>query len=187
MKQNLLLLLLLFTLNVFAQDSRFSVEINYPIPFGENFVSDTYNGIIDIGVNYKGYSTKTLNLGLAFNAGLLTSDNNVIDLDIKSYVIQPKLVIEFNVSRFHPYLRLGYSFMVFKTKSIDDRYRFGGISLNNTQSGLNINPGLKYNINNDFFIQAQFDYIYLSSKGSIIRTIYNNTVHIIKIGLGIYL
>lgn len=187
MKNKLFFVLLLLTLKICAQDSKFSVALNYPIPFDHNFIADNYKGVIDVGVNYKVYSSKTLSLGLASNAGLLTSDNNIRDLNIKSYVIQPKLFVEFNVSKFHPYLRVGYTSMIFKTKNRDDRYGFGGISLNNTQSGSNINPGLKYDINKDFFLQAQYDYVYLSSKGSIIRTTYRNSVSIIKIGLGVNL
>ncbi|GAA4299198.1 outer membrane beta-barrel protein [Aestuariibaculum suncheonense] len=173
-----------------AQDSKFSVGINSPIPFDHNFINKYYNGVVDLGIDYKLFSTKTLGLGLAFNAGLLKSDESVIDLKIKSYVIQPKLFIEFNIVKFHPFLRGGYSSMIFRTKERSEEiggYYGVALSLNNTQSGLNINPGLKYNINDDFFVQAQYDHIYLGSEEPIRRTRYNNAVHIIKIGLGVCL
>ncbi|WP_203256556.1 outer membrane beta-barrel protein [Hyunsoonleella ulvae] len=190
MKKTLFFVLLLITLKGFAQDSKFSIGVNYSIPFDHNFIADNYNGVIDLGLDYKLYSAKVLSLGLAINVGLLISDNSVIDLNIKSYVIQPKLFAEFNISRFHPFLKIGYSSMIFRTKGFSDRFlrfRFDGMSLNNTQSGLNINPGLKYDINNDFFVQAQYDYILLGAESPIQNSRYNVAVHIIKLGLGINL
>ncbi|WP_242203252.1 outer membrane beta-barrel protein [Aestuariivivens insulae] len=188
MKRTLFFILLLVLFKGFSQDSKFTVGLNHPIPFDHNFINDFYNGVIDTEFNYKAYKNSVLSLGLALNVGVLKSDDSVIEFNIKSYVIQPKIFVEFNVLKFNPYLRLGYSSMIFKTKGRDDK--IGGhygvaMSFNNTQSGLNINPGLKYNIYNGFFVQAQYDYILLEVEKPIVNSRYNGAVHIIKIGLGV--
>jgi len=158
--------------------------------FDHTFINDYYNGVIDAEFNYKAYKTNILSLGLGLNLGLLKSDDSVIDFNIKSYVLQPKIFVEFNVSKLHPYLRLGYSSMFFRTKGRSDKiggYYDVALSFNNIQSGLNINPGIKYNIRNDFFVQAQYDYILLGVEQPIINSRYNGAVHIIKIGVGMNL
>ncbi|MBP0905599.1 outer membrane beta-barrel protein [Mariniflexile gromovii] len=187
MKKFFLFIITLIALDVASQDSKFSVGLNYPIPFEHNFINDYYNGVIDAEFNFRAYKTNTLSLGLGLNVGLLKSDDSVIEFNVKSYVFQPKIFVEFNFSKLHPYLRLGYSSMVFKTKGRSDEiggYYGVAMSFNNTQSGLNINPGIKYNIINEFFIQAQYDYILLGVEEPIKNSRYNGAVHIIKIGIG---
>jgi len=78
MKKLLLLAFVLtFTSKTFSQDSKVSFELNYPIPVGDNFIENGYNGIIDLGVDYKFANLNPVNIGVSLNGGLLK--NNVGD------------------------------------------------------------------------------------------------------------
>jgi hypothetical protein len=68
MKQKLLLtLLLIFSIKSFSQDSKFSFELNYPIPIDNNFIGKNYNGIIDVGVDYRIANLNPVNIGISIN------------------------------------------------------------------------------------------------------------------------
>lgn len=55
-KKILVPLLLLTTISANCQNSKFSVEVNYPLPLGDNFIKENYQGIVDLGVKYRFYS-----------------------------------------------------------------------------------------------------------------------------------
>lgn len=114
--------------------------------------------------------------------------NNVAgNFKITSYQLQPKIFTEFNFSQFTPFVGVGYTSMLFKS-STDDRkiyaYNRDGFSLNNTQSGIDLNIGLKYNFEKRLFVQIQYDYIVLGVMEPIINSRYNTNVNILKIGIG---
>ena len=49
MKQHLLFsILLIFTINTFSQNSKFSIEANYPITIDNNFLGEDSYGIIHL-------------------------------------------------------------------------------------------------------------------------------------------
>lgn len=105
MKQNILLTVLLFiTIKSIAQDSKFSVELNYPVPI--DFVGEDYNGIIDLGVDYRFLNLSPINVGISVNGGILINDSNqnsvFQDFKITSYTIQPRIFGELDLeSSFH--------------------------------------------------------------------------------------
>lgn len=190
MKKALLFLLLILSFNLFSQNSKFSIELNYPIPSDNNFIGKNYTGIIDLGVKYRILNKSIVNLGLALNANLLTFDNTNInspqDYKIYAYPIQPRMLCEFNIKsieKLHPYSSIGYSFIIFKASGTNNGYDIS--DLNETQSGFNINFGLAYDITKKLFVNAQYDFIKLSQKDDIPNTTYNSNVNLIKIGIGL--
>lgn len=78
MKKILLITLLNFNLVLFSQESKLSIELNYPIPVDNNFIGKNYTGIVDIGGKYKIINKEVINFGIALNAGLLTFNNSKI-------------------------------------------------------------------------------------------------------------
>lgn len=122
MKQKILLaLLLLFAIQSFSQNSKLSIEANYPIPIGDNFLGENYGGIVDAGVKYRFSELTILNIGASINGGFLKNSkahrNNLFDVNV--YAIQPRIFAEFNIeklSKLHPQIGLGYSFLIFKSK-----------------------------------------------------------------------
>ncbi len=187
MKQKLILtLLMIITIKSFAQDSRFSVELNYPIPVG--FVGENYNGIIDFGVDYRFLNLSPINIGVSFNGGILVDDLNqssvIQDFKITSYIIQPRIFGELDlesIEKIHPTVGLGYTIMVFKASG-----SLNGIEISNsdfTHSGFNFNFGIAYDITEKLFVQAQYDFIKLGVDNNV-NTNANTSVSILKIGLG---
>ncbi|AWG21190.1 hypothetical protein FFWV33_06390 [Flavobacterium faecale] len=194
MKQKLFLaLVLLFTVNTFSQESKISLEANYPIAIGGNFVSEFYKGIIDIGAKYRIAETTNFSFGASINGGVLTNNTNKNkgerDFKVTNYTIQPRLFTEIKIkslTKLHPAIGLGYTFMIFKSTGINN-----GFDLSKEDSikknGINANLGLSYDITNKLFTTIQYDYVKLSSKESVPSTAFNTSISFLKIGIGVRL
>ena len=196
MKQILLLTLsLILTIKSFSQDSKFSIELNYPIPKDNNFFGENYNGIIDFGVDYRFAELTPVNVGASFNGGILTDDglliinsaqsNDYRDFKTTAYVIQPRLFAELDLKsldKLHPSIGIGYTVMVFDTSGSNNGFGLSGAS--DTQSGFNINAGVAFDITERLFAQFQYDFVKLISVDNIPDTSYNTNVNILKIGVG---
>lgn len=193
MKTKLITIFLIaFTIKSFSQGHKFSAELNFPYPFDHNFIATNYDGIIDLGVKYRFVHSKKINVGIATNITYLKSNSELTryygDLNIKSYLLQPKFFAELNFKKTHPFIGIGYASMIFKSSVSDKKiasYHYkDGFSVNNTQSGINLNLGFQYDINQKIFIQTQFDYIILSQDKPIINSKYNTNVNLLKFGFG---
>lgn len=190
MKQKLLLvLLLILSIKSFSQDSKLSIEMHYPIPIDQNFIGKSYNGIIDIGAKYRFSEITNINIGASINGGILannTNDNNGNqDFKVKSYLIQPKIFAELkikSISKLHPSIGFGYTFMVFDASGTNNGFDVSGSS--KTESGINANFGVAYDITNKIFIDIQYDYVKLKVDNEIPNTTFNSNVNLLKVGLG---
>jgi len=180
-----LILISIFTTYCFSQNSKISVELNHPIPFDNNFIADNYTGVIDIGVKYRFINSKVLNAGIAFNLGYLYFDNTknfYQNYKVNNYVLQPKIFGELNIKKIKPFFGIGYTTMIFDYNGSNN-----GFELNKeieTQSGIDLNLGIKYLILKKAFVQLQYDYIILDVGNEIPRVKYNTDVNLLKIGVG---
>ena len=190
MKFKLLVLFLLFSsTGAFAQDSKFSVEANFPIPIDDNFIGQNYGGIVEIGVAYIFSESDVVNFGASVNAGLLKNSKVLANnpFDVKLYPIQPRVFVQFNIkslAALHPQVGLGYSFLVFNSESNGNNPEFGDLTINRTDGGINLNIGLAYDISERFFLQAQYDYIRNSVADGLPDISYNTQVNFLKVGVG---
>jgi len=185
MKIKLSILLIFLSFYSFCQNSKLSVEINYPIPFDNNFIADNYKSIIDVGAKYRFINSRVINIGISFNAGILYFENTksyIQDYKVTNYMLQPKIFGEFNLKKFKPFLGLGYTSMIFDYNGNNNEFEINGKS--DTQSGIDFNVGFKYNVLKNVFVQVQYDYIILDVGEEIPRTKYNTNVNIFKIGMG---
>lgn len=190
MKQKLLLtLLLIITIKSYSQSSKFSLELNYPIPIDNNFVGENYSGIIDFGADYRIANLNPINIGVSFNGGILVNNSNqnngFQDFKVTSYVIQPRIFGELDlesIEKIHPTVGLGYTIMVFEASGKNNGFDVSDES--DTQSGFNFNFGLAYDITEKLFVQAQYDFIKLAIDNDVPDTKFNTNVNILKIGLG---
>tara|TARA_B110001450_G_C17407280_1_gene394236 strand:+ start:59 stop:637 length:579 start_codon:yes stop_codon:yes gene_type:complete len=189
MKQKILLtLLLIFSIKSFSQDSKFSIELNYPIPIDKNFVGENYDGIIDLGAKFKFVELNPLNLGASLNSGILVNDsrpnNEFQDFKITTYLIQPRIFAELDIESiksFHPFIGIGYTFIIFDAKGTQNGFDISGGS--QTQSGLNIDFGVGYDITNKLSALVQYDFIKIGAD-EVLDIKYNTNINILKIGLG---
>lgn len=191
MKKNLFSLLLFFTLTCFSQQKKASIELNYPIPTGNNFMGD-YKGLIDIGVKYRFADKQDFTFGISLNANYLTYsyDNPAIRFDTKNYNIQPRVFGELKLKglpRFHPALGLGYTFLNFSSRGSADTFEDPNVSFSESESlhGINYNISFSYDFFPKIFGQIQYDSLKIQNtpKG-VPDTKYNTTASLIKIGIG---
>lgn len=170
----LVALLMFFTLKSFSQDSKFSLEFNYPIPVGDSFIGKNYIGILDLGAKYRFTKSNPFRMGASLNSGILVFSKS----KVTTYIIQPRLFGELNIEslkRLHPAVGLGYTFMLFGS-SFDENI--------DTQAGLNLNASIVYEISGKLSVITQYDYIKLNVKNNIPNSNFNTKIGIIKIGLG---
>lgn len=194
MKQKLFLaLVLLFTVNTFSQESKISLEANYPIAIGDNFISEFYKGIIDIGAKYRIAETTNFSFGASVNGGILTNNTNKYkgerDFKVTNYTIQPRLFTEIKIkslTKLHPSIGIGYTFMIFKSTGNNNGF---DLSKEDSikQNGINANLGISYDITNKLFTTIQYDYIKLKAEKTVPSTSFNTSINLIKIGIGVRL
>ena len=192
MKQKLLLtFLLIFSIKSFSQDSKFSLELNYPIPIDENFIGKNYNGVIDLGLKYGFSNLSFLNIGASLNAGILKkSDEDIVQsFEVVAFPIQPRVFAELDLEslpKFHPSIGLGYTFIIFRVAGMDSfNVDDPGSSISSqTEGGINLNLGVAYDITNRWFAQVQYDFIKIGAKENVNAIKYNTNINILKIGLG---
>ena len=190
MKQKILLILLLiFTIKSFSQDSRFSIEANYPFTIDDNFLGKDSYGIVDLGVKYRFAKFNPVQIGISLNGGVLidnsNQNNSPQDFLITTYIIQPKIFAELSIEsieKLHPFLGLGYTFMSFQLSGSNNGMDVSDESDN--MSGLGLNLGLAYDISNKVFIQVQYDFTKLNVDDAP-EIKYNTNVNLLKIGVGL--
>ena len=186
-------LLLLITIHTFSQETKFSIEANYPFTMGENFIGNNYKGIADAGIKYRFTDVKLVNLGLSINGSLLNYSFKIqddfsepFDYKVNAYFIQPRIFAELiitSIKEFHSSASLGYSFILFNVAG-PDPLDFSNETAKDSQDGINLNVALAYDLTEKIFIQLQYDFIKLSTSNDIPNTTYNTNVDLVKIGLG---
>ena len=191
MKQKFLLtFLLIFSIKSFSQDSKFSIELNFPIPIDENFIGKNYNGIIDVGLKYRFADLNFINIGASLNAGMYknSKEERVQPFDVTTYIFSPRIYAEFNIksiTKLHPSLGIGYS--IINARADVDRFNNQNnlsVSSNENENGINLNLGLAYDITNKLFAQVQYDFIKIGVDNEVPDIKYNTNINILKIGLG---
>lgn len=187
----LLIFILIFTAHSFSQCSRLNVELSHPISHEDNFIEEHFNGFIDLGVKYRFVRSNILNLGVSVNGGVFNNSkkNNDEPLDIAANIIQPRIFTEFNIQAlpfFHPSIGVGYTYLTFNASginSLNPDYP-EDLNLKTTNSGLNLNLAIAFDITNRFFLQAQYDLVYSDSVSQTPYMTSNDRLHFFKVGIG---
>lgn len=184
MKRNFVVIILLFVgIKSFAQDSKISLELSYPFPIDNNFIGQSFDGIIDLGAHYRFTELKPFKVGASVNGSVLINDIGS-GLKTTSYIIQPRLFGELNIAslnKIHPSLGIGYSIMIldFSGSSASNIQ-----SSNDTETGINLNTGIAYDITKKLLIKLQYDFIKFSKPDEALDTSFNTNVNLLKLGLG---
>ena len=171
-----------------GQSSNFNVEVSYPLPVGNNFIQRNYYGIIDLGAGYRFARPNPVSIGVSFHGSVLKI-NNIDDIGINgvrvnSYWFKPRIFAELTqevLGGFQPSLGLGYSFLSFDVIEED----LG--NQDSTEAGFNLNVGLAYNFSKLLYAKFQYDFIKLGLDDDIPDISYNNSIHVLYLGLGIKL
>lgn len=180
-------LLLLTSVTILAQEKKWSVEASYPISVGNSFFGD-YNGIADLGIRYRAVDVSSFKLGASLNGSFFNFDTVIEEVQgvysAKSNLIQPNLFSEFQIKsipKLHPSLGLGYSFLRTNLKGT----LIGAPSERTvTNSGLNFNLGVAYDVSKSIFVQARYDYTKLNVEGGTNGIHDDGGISLVKLGLG---
>ena len=179
-KKILVIIILAISINSFSQNSKFSIELSYPILVNEkgndlDFID--FNGIIDLGVKYNLTENKKINLGVGINTTLLKFKVNdrFTNFTRNHYIFQPKIFGKINLienEKLALITGLGYSFDFNSTENGKGK----------TYSGINLNAGLRYLLTEKIFLNLQYDFI-MYNKSELVY--YNENLSLVKLGIGI--
>ena len=179
----------------FGQLTKFSIEASLPLPIGNNFIGKNYNGVADLGIKYRIQNLVLANIGFSLDGSLLQTSQSGYGLSIDDYysykvnalAIEPRIYTELNmkkITRFHPSVGLGYSFLLFNVTSATPN--IDSSTFKKTQSGVNVNLGLAFDFTKNIYMHTQYDYIVLTNTDSNApKTTYNTNVTFLKFGLGV--
>lgn len=191
MKHKLILaFLLIFSLSIFSQDSKFSVELNYPLTIDDNLLGRNYNGIVDAGLKFNFIDLGLINLGAGINASLYknTKEDRIPGPSVNSYIISPKIYADFNIptlSKLKPYAGVGYSVLLYRAQ--EDYFNdpnYPDRTVKDSLDGINLNVGFAFDLTAKLLIQVQYDFIRIRLEDGIPDFKYNTNVNILKAGLG---
>lgn len=191
MKFKILSLFLLFSLFSNAQTSKFCIEAAYPVPIDQNFLGDHFTGVGDLGLKYRIKNLQVINIGVSVNGSMYTYSDQGYYEDIGNdnfkttlYLIQPRAWAEINLKKIikiHPFAGIGYTFLMAKQdwEGLPDQ--------STSQSGVNLNLGLSYDIFPKVYLFGSYDYTMLMELDGAPSTTYNTKASVLKLGVGVRL
>ena len=186
------ILLMFFTIKSFSQDSKFSIDANYPIAIDKNFLGQNYNGLVDLGAKYKFSDNKIVDIGASINFGFFQNTKSGATalnqlFDVKVFPIQARIFAEFNIQnlkKLHPQIGLGYSIIIYDAVWRENTNADLPADIDDNENGFNYNIGLSYDLTNKLFLQAQYDFIKIGVEDGIPDKSYNTNINILKFGIG---
>ena len=165
-----------------AQNNKLSIDLNVPIqPFGDNFIRQNYDGIIDMGLKYNFLNVSKIDFGISSDIALFDMvDASMFDTRTKLIMFRPRISGEIKISKLNPYAGIGYSLLYFNVVDKPDDF-------DNTSDGLNFNVGLKFHIMSKLYLNLGYDFIKIRTEGNIINNSYNRNIQILDLGFGLQL
>jgi opacity protein-like surface antigen len=187
MKKLILLLLVIFTKNIFSQNTNISATISYPITLADTDFN-RYTGIADIGIEYLFYEDSSLEIGTSFNTSYFVQKTNFTNpsftLNENIFLFQPNFFLSFKMSQekdVKPFLSIGY---VLATYDLDFNVANGPPDERESKGGLNIGGGVRIEISEQLFVLGKFDYVGFNDKEDGINLKFSNNFSAAKLGLG---
>lgn len=173
------------TMNILAQDSKFSATLSYPLTVGDNFL-DEYSGYVDLGLQYRFINLSIVNVGVSANATFLGISNSSNEIEkANGLLIYPRLFGEFLLGakgNLRPQLGIGYGYN--QLKSTADTTGLGPTEDKRSHGGLIVNLGLSYDISKKIFLMVQYDWAEIDRQKAVNNQRFNNRGNLVKFGLG---
>lgn len=185
----ILLVLCLISFESYAQNSKFNIELSYPLPIDDNFLGSNYNGITDLGLRFRFLELDAISIGGSLNIGYFknSKSDRVQPFDVNLFTIQPRVFAELNLStipKFHPSVGLGYSILNYRIANNQPVLNQNVSNENMNESGFNINAGVAYDISDKIIIIVQYDFVKITLDDNVPDITENTNINIFKIGLG---
>lgn len=157
----------------------------------KNYISNGYNGLIGLDAKYIFAEAEKIKFQAGLNIDFLTGrkkENSFTHLDYKNTIIwNPNIGLETNLfnSNLKPFFNIGFSFFTVKevipissfliSNPYDPAISTSNNEMKFNESGLTINPGLRYYFDKLIYLQADYKYLPLHK---------NLNTHFINIGIG---
>lgn len=167
-------LILMVTSNAFGQSNKLDVDLNYPFPFGENFIGKNYSGMADLGLKYTLFNTSKFDIGLSANMGMLGKS------DVKVVMMKPRVSTELKLGKINPYMGIGYSLFYY---AFDSNSPLTPNS-DKTNDGLNMNAGIKLLLTSKLYMNLSYDFIKFRTEDHF-DSDYNENIQMFNMGLGL--
>lgn len=173
--------------SLIAQNEKFSARLSYPIPLGDNFVSENYSGIIDVGLKYTLFSSGVFSSGLSTNFSYLTYENTNFNLPVRvnATLLAPRIFIDIHspmLKKFTPTFGIGYSFNNFTTK---ETVEVASPIPDENEGGFTFNIGCSYSLNDYIFTFLSYDYFKTSRSDNVPDINFNTQINIVRVGVGV--
>ena len=185
MRKITLVLAYVLSCSLFAQDAKSDSNKRFQIglQFNPTIENDLmYTGYFGANVRYKFYQNEKIDLDFGFNVNYLDSE---LEAFSDAFIFNPNLVVNFKIpnSKIKPYFSAGYAFYSAK---FTPNYAFGydpliGKSATINYNGFSINPGARYHINTNFYIDLNYNFLRFKDDYDVKSTI---SFNLLGIGAG---
>lgn len=168
---------------LYGQDHKWSVEAYYPISVGQDFGSSN-QGVIGTGLTYRFRDLGKVNLGASLDATwfatTITNDSDPIqEVDYRDFFLQPRLFGEVPLTPDEKLkLRFGLGWTINRSVGRLFLNSDGRLEGEEWNSGPNLNTGFTYDISTRWYLQGQYDLMFISGDSP------NRTIGLLKVGAG---
>ncbi|MFN3909006.1 MAG: outer membrane beta-barrel protein [Flavobacterium sp.] len=178
---------LLLTFGLYAQNTNWSIEVNYPILVDQNLVGANFDGLFEVGAKYIFWENVSFKTGVSLHTGLFQDKERIQDLatdfDVLVWTLQPRVFGELflpSLPKFHPIVGVGYSAVTFFTNGNNFTFFPEGTE---TRYGINVIAGFSLEVSPKWYFHAHYDFIQLSKSGNF-NNPYLQNINLVKVGVG---
>ena len=170
-----ILILFMFIGSVYGQHSGFKAELNYPISVGDNVLGKHYKGLIGVGASYNLFQINNIDISIKGNLDIARFS----EVKLTTFKINPKIIVGTKISKFNPYLGLGYSFYEYSESNTKLEKK--------SEKGPSILLGCRYFVTCRIYTFGSYEFTKLDHDGEWSDVPYNREMHTIKVGVGLAL
>ncbi len=191
-KYPIIILLLILSCGMQAQEKPLQLEISYPLSSGCNYFSENSTGLVSAGVKYDIMKKNILHFGLAFDYDLfaLTSFSNSYAINAMSFT--PKIYMNAKLNKFRVGLDAGYKWLQNGYYLLLSGVNTIGITetpIYENQRGITLGLSASYDFSKKIYAFGHYEHSWL--KGNHImylsyaeKTVSNESMDVFKLGLG---
>ncbi len=183
-----LLLLILVSLTTYAQDKKFSIEVNYPLAISNGI--ENFTGIADASIKYRFTEGELFKYGASFTFDYLKAkypfNNQDLGRDYFFYHVNgfAEMTIP-SAEKIHPFVSAGFTYVSYEYEYFRGFDGFTTIeTIKEKDPGFNLKLGIQYDFTSSLFIQSYFHYIRSFNKNEFFDETIGVNYNQVKFGLG---
>jgi len=184
---------------LFSQINReeIAIDVRYPIPIGDNFITKNmqgrYIGLVDIGIDYNLIKLNNFGIGILINSSVLSFSKN----DVTLIILSPKIKVDYkiNINRISiiPNIAIGYSNWQFRSPAkilgVENGIPVQSEKTVNYSNGITFKGATKVLLNSNrqlnWYFQFTYEFTRLEKPDNGIDSKYNRNMHILYPGIGV--